>query len=47
MGNGYRQSQRGSLGLQLHSNNVAQEVHFRGLVLAENPSDELITVEKK
>jgi hypothetical protein len=37
----------GPLGLQLHANQVPQEVHFRGLVLSENPSDELITVEKK
>jgi hypothetical protein len=35
----------GPLGLQLHSNTVAQEVHFRGLLLAENPIDEMITVE--
>lgn len=37
----------GPIGLQLHSNKVAQEVHFRGLILAENPEDRLITVEKK
>ncbi len=37
----------GPLGLQLHSNTVPQEVHFRGLILAENPEDRLITVEKK
>ncbi len=37
----------GPLGLQLHSNKVAQEVHFRGLVISENPSDQLITVEKE
>lgn len=36
----------GPLGLQLHSNNVAQEVHFRGLVIAEEPGDELISVEE-
>ena len=36
----------GPIGLQLHSNTVPQEVHFRGLVLTENPKDELITVEK-
>lgn len=36
----------GPLGLQLHSNTVAQEVHFRGLVLSENPVDEMITVEE-
>ena len=33
----------GPLGLQLHSNNVAQEVQFRGLILAENPQDQLLT----
>ncbi|MDX1947236.1 MAG: DUF1080 domain-containing protein [Pirellulaceae bacterium] len=37
----------GPLGLQLHSNSVAQEVHFRGLILSENPEDKLITVEGK
>lgn len=37
----------GPIGLQLHSNMVPQEVHFRGLILAENPEDRLITVEKK
>lgn len=37
----------GPLGLQLHSNKVPQEVHFRGLILSENPEDRLITVEKK
>jgi hypothetical protein len=36
----------GPIGLQLHSNTVPQEVHFRGLVLSENPEDRLITVEK-
>lgn len=35
------------LGLQLHSNTVPQEVRFRGLVIAENPTDELVTLEKK
>ena len=34
----------GPLGLQLHSNKVAQEVQFRGLILAENPQDQLLTV---
>lgn len=38
--------QAGPIGLQLHSNKVAQEVHFRGLVLTENPVDQLITVSK-
>ena len=34
----------GPLGLQLHSNKTAQEVHFRGLILAENPEDRMATV---
>jgi hypothetical protein len=34
----------GPIGLQLHSNTVPQEVHFRGLILSENPIDRLITV---
>jgi uncharacterized protein (DUF427 family) len=34
----------GPLGLQLHSNKVAQEVHFRGLILSENPEDKLVTI---
>ncbi len=29
----------GPIGLQLHSNNVPQEVHFKGLVLTTNPKD--------
>ncbi|MFT5304022.1 MAG: type 1 glutamine amidotransferase [Mariniblastus sp.] len=33
----------GPIGLQLHSNKVAQEVRFRGLRLSENPEDKLIT----
>ena len=33
----------GPLGLQLHSNNVPQEVRFRGLVLVEDPTDVLVT----
>lgn len=37
----------GPLGLQLHSNSVPQEVHFRGLILAENPEDRLITVKEE
>jgi hypothetical protein len=37
----------GPLGLQLHSNTVPQEVRFRGLILAEDPTDELITVSRK
>lgn len=36
--------QAGPIGLQLHSNKVPQEVHFRGLILSENPEDRLITV---
>ncbi len=35
----------GPIALQLHSNKVAQEVHFRGLILSENPDDRLITLE--
>ncbi len=37
----------GPLGLQLHSNSVPQEVHFRGLILSEDPEDRLITVDVK
>jgi CubicO group peptidase (beta-lactamase class C family) len=33
----------GPIGLQLHSNNVAQEVRWRGLILTENPQDRLVT----
>lgn len=32
------------LGLQLHSNNVPQEVRFKGLVLTTFPEDKLVTV---
>ena len=32
------------LGLQLHFNTQPQEWHFRGLILAENPEDKLLTV---
>jgi hypothetical protein len=34
----------GPIGLQLHSNSVPQEVQFAGLILSENPKDEMITV---
>lgn len=34
----------GPIGLQLHSNKVAQEVHFKNLVLTTFPEDKLITV---
>ncbi|MCP4812172.1 MAG: DUF1080 domain-containing protein, partial [Planctomycetaceae bacterium] len=37
----------GPVGLQLHSNRVPQEVHFRGLLIAENPGDSMVTVKKK
>jgi hypothetical protein len=37
----------GPLGLQLHSNSVPQEVHFRGLVLSQDPEDRMITVAEK
>lgn len=33
----------GPIGLQLHSNKIAQEVRWRGLVLVENPQDRLVT----
>jgi len=35
--------EEGPIGLQLHSNQVAQEVQWRGLVLTENPQNRLIT----
>lgn len=35
--------QAGPIGLQLHSNKVAQEVHWRGLILTTEPEDKLIT----
>ena len=35
----------GPIGLQLHSNKVAQEVQWRGLILTENPVDQLVTAE--
>jgi hypothetical protein len=34
----------GPIGLQHHSNTVPQEIHFRGLILSENPEDKMITV---
>jgi Domain of Unknown Function (DUF1080) len=34
----------GPIALQLHSNNVAQEVHFKGLDLTTFPEDKLLTV---
>ncbi len=34
----------GPLGLQLHSNNEPQEIHFKNLVLTTFPEDKLITV---
>lgn len=39
--------QPGPIGLQLHSNRVPQEVHFRGLILTENPEELLVTVDKE
>jgi len=37
----------GPIALQLHSNNVAQEIHFKGLVLTTFPAeDKLITVKQ-
>ena len=35
--------QEGPIGLQLHSNTVAQELHWRGLILTENPQNRLVT----
>ena len=37
----------GPIGLQLHSNRGPQEVHFRGLILTENPEDRVVTATKK
>lgn len=37
----------GPIGLQLHSNKVAQEVQWRGLILTENPQDQLVTATQK
>lgn len=39
--------QEGPLGLQLHRNNDPQEYHFRGLVLVDSPTDQLLTVGKE
>jgi hypothetical protein len=36
----------GPIGLQLHSNNVPQEVHFKGLVLETFPKDDKLTTVK-
>jgi hypothetical protein len=36
----------GPISLQLHSNSVAQEVQFRGLILSENPEERLVTVKE-
>lgn len=38
--------QSGPLGLQLHSNTVPQEVHFRGLMLTADPEDRMVTTEQ-
>ncbi len=35
----------GPIGLQLHSNTVAQDVRWRGLILTEDPRDQLVTAE--
>jgi hypothetical protein len=35
----------GPIGLQLHSNKVPQEFHFRGLILTVNPEDRIVTGE--
>ena len=37
----------GPLGLQLHSNTVPQEVHFKDLVLTTFPADKLMTLKKE
>ena len=37
----------GPIGLQLHSNTVPQEMHWRGLILSENPVDQLVTAESR
>lgn len=37
--------QKSPLGLQLHSNAKPQEYRFRGLLLTENPEDQLITLQ--
>jgi hypothetical protein len=34
----------GPIGLQLHSNKVPQEIHFKNLVLTTFPEDKLKTV---
>jgi CubicO group peptidase (beta-lactamase class C family) len=39
--------ERGPIGLQLHSNNVPQEVQWRGLILTENPEDRLVTASSR
>lgn len=39
--------ENGPIGLQLHSNTVPQEIHFRGLILTVDPEDKLVTVEKE
>ncbi len=36
--------QEAPIGLQLHSNDRPQEYHFRGLVMVENPTDQLLTL---
>ena len=35
------------IGLQLHSNQRPQEYHFRGLILAENTEDRLLTLKSE
>jgi hypothetical protein len=36
--------EEGPIGLQLHSNKVPQEVHFKDLVLTTFPEDKLLTL---
>ena len=38
--------QSGPIGLQLHSNSVPQEIHFRGLILIEDPQEKMVTVDE-
>jgi hypothetical protein len=42
-----KESKAGPIGLQLHSNNEPQEVHFKNLKLTTYPDDRLITAKKK
>jgi hypothetical protein len=37
----------GPIGLQLHSNTVPQEVHFKDIVVTTFPEDKLTTVKER